>query len=96
MLHFSNSTIRHSEMGGSGLYASGVGKKYTGWRFFLKRVEIMSIKMVHKAMALDQLTKKQNKGVPIVAKWLMNPTRRHAVAGLIPGLTQWVKDPASP
>ena len=33
-------------------------------------------------------------GVPIVAQWLTNPTRNRGVAGLIPGLAQWVKDPA--
>ena len=32
-----------------------------------------------------------NLGVPVMAQWLTNPTRNHEVAGLIPGLTQWVK-----
>ena len=31
-------------------------------------------------------------GVPVVVQWLKNLTRSHEVVGLIPGLTQWVKD----
>ena len=44
----------------------------------------------------EETTRKCILGVPVVAQWLMNPISIHEFVGLIPGLAQWVKDPALP
>ena len=45
---------------------------------------------------IESTLKTTNRGVPVVAQWLMNQTRNHEVASSIPGLAEWVKDLALP
>ena len=44
----------------------------------------------------NKVVSKVRPGVPAIGAVETNPSRNHEVSGLIPGLTQWVKDLALP
>ena len=56
----------------------------------------MIVKEKLEGEGLKSPIKIEKPGVPVVVQWLTNPTRNHEVSGSIPGLAQWVKDPALP
>ena len=51
---------------------------------------------LHERVGDPTFKRAEDIGVPVVAQWLMNPTRNHEVAGSVPALAQWVNDPALP
>ena len=59
-----------------------------------KNFQILTVIMSFFRLFFILTLRKEKTGVPVVAQWLTNPTRNHEVTGSIPGLVQWIKDPA--
>ena len=51
--------------------------RFVTWKVFLKSHHPVNIK--------------KDPGVPVVAQWLVTPTRNHEVEGLIPGRELWCR-----
>ena len=70
-------------------------EKYNFQRLNQNEIEKMNGSIT--STEIETVIKKLPTGAPAMAQWLTNPTRNHEVAkGSIPGLAQWVKDPALP
>ena len=96
----SHSQIKQKDIGTANYISSpSIMGMFHFSRAILERLQIRVLKDRQQFLRQKSKINHLNKGkigVPVVAQWLTNPTRNREVAGLIPGLAQWVMAPALP